>query len=117
MFIMVSSSCFQVPPPADGHLGGQLACAVMYDGVFSTIVNITKGSCECCFGNVKGFYIELIEDSVGYSNSHHNHSQPWYFQHDDIADIDVVVFTLSAPVRQIQGQALCPYIMVDVAVP
>jgi hypothetical protein len=47
MFIMVSSSHFQVAPQADGHLGGQLACAAMYYGVFSTIVNITKGGCGC----------------------------------------------------------------------
>jgi hypothetical protein len=49
MFIMVSSSCFQVATQADGGLGGQLACATMYYWVFSTIVNITKGGCGCCF--------------------------------------------------------------------
>jgi hypothetical protein len=43
MFIMVSSSCFQVAPQADRGLGGQLACTAMYYGVFLTIVNITKG--------------------------------------------------------------------------
>jgi hypothetical protein len=32
-------------------------------------------------------------------------------------DIDVVVFTQLAPVWQIQGHALHPYIMVDAAVP
>ena len=32
-------------------------------------------------------------------------------------DIDVVVFTLSASVRHIQGHALHPYIMVDAVVP
>ncbi len=37
MFIMVSS-CFQVATQADGGSGGQLACAAMYYGVFSTIV-------------------------------------------------------------------------------
>jgi hypothetical protein len=57
MFIMVSSSCFQVATRADGGLGGQLACAPMYYGVFLTIVNITKGSCGCCFGNEKGFIV------------------------------------------------------------
>ncbi len=56
MFIIVSSSCFQVDPQADGHLGGQLACAAMYYGVFVTVVNITKGSCGCCSGNKKGFF-------------------------------------------------------------
>jgi hypothetical protein len=59
MFIMVSSSCFQVAPRADGCLGGQLACAVMYYGVFSTIVNITKGGCGRCFGNEKGFNVGI----------------------------------------------------------
>jgi hypothetical protein len=53
MFIMVSNSCFQVATQADGCLGGQLACAAMYFGVFSAIVNITKGGCGCCFGNEK----------------------------------------------------------------
>jgi hypothetical protein len=51
MFIMVSSYRFQVATQTDGGLGGQLACAAMYYGVFSTIVNITKGGCGCCFGN------------------------------------------------------------------
>jgi hypothetical protein len=37
MFIMVSSSRFQVAPQADGCLGGQLACAAMYYGVFLTM--------------------------------------------------------------------------------
>jgi hypothetical protein len=32
-------------------------------------------------------------------------------------DIDVVVFTLVAPIQHIQGHALHPYIMVDAAVP
>jgi hypothetical protein len=32
-------------------------------------------------------------------------------------DIDVVVFTLSAPVWHIQGHALHPYIIVNAAVP
>jgi hypothetical protein len=59
MFSMVSSSRFQVAPQADGHLGGQLACAVMNYEVFLTIVNITKGGCECSFGNEKGLYIGI----------------------------------------------------------
>jgi hypothetical protein len=54
MFIMVSSSRFQVATQADGGLGGQSACAAMYYGVFSTIVNITKAGCGCCFGEEKG---------------------------------------------------------------
>jgi hypothetical protein len=54
MFIAVSSSCVQVAPQADGYLGGQLACAAMYYGVFMTIVNITKAGCGCCFGKEKG---------------------------------------------------------------
>jgi hypothetical protein len=57
MFIMVSSSRFQVATQTDEDLGGSLACAVMYYGVFLTIVNITKGSCGCCFGNKKGFNV------------------------------------------------------------
>ncbi len=59
MFIMVSSSCFQVATQADGGIGGQLACAAMYYGVFLTIVNITKGGCGCCFGDEKGFNIGI----------------------------------------------------------
>ncbi len=54
MFIMVSSSCFQVATQADGGLGGQLACTTMYYRVFLTIVNITKGGCGCCFGKEEG---------------------------------------------------------------
>jgi hypothetical protein len=56
MFIMVSNSRFQVATRTDGGLGGQLACAAMYYGVFLTIFNITKGGCGCCFGNKKGFH-------------------------------------------------------------
>ncbi len=56
---MVSSSHFQVATQADRDLGGRLACAAMYYGVFSTIVNITKGGCGCCFGNKKGFYVGI----------------------------------------------------------
>ncbi len=59
MFIMVSGCCFQVAPQADGGLGGQLACAGMYYGVFSTILNITKGGCGCCFGDEKGFNVGI----------------------------------------------------------
>jgi hypothetical protein len=59
MFIMVSSSCFQVATRADGGLGGQLACTTMYYGVFSTIVDITKGGCGCCFGDKKGLNIGI----------------------------------------------------------
>ncbi len=59
MFIMVFSSCFQVAPQADRGLRGQLACAVMYYGVFLTILNITKGSCGCCFGDEKGFNVGI----------------------------------------------------------
>ncbi len=59
MFIMVSISRFQVATWANGGLGGQLACAAMYYGVFLTIVNITKGSCGCCFRNEKGFNIGI----------------------------------------------------------
>jgi hypothetical protein len=59
MFIMVSCSCFQVATQADGGLGGQLAYAAMYYGVFLTIVNITKGGCGCCFGNKKGFCVGI----------------------------------------------------------
>ncbi len=59
MFIMVSSSHFQVTTRADGGLGGQLACATMYYRVFSTIVNITKGGCGCCFGDKKVFNVGI----------------------------------------------------------
>jgi hypothetical protein len=59
MFIMVSSSRFQVAIGADGGLGGQLACAAMYFGVFSTIVNITKGGCGCYFGDEKEFNVGI----------------------------------------------------------
>jgi hypothetical protein len=59
MFIMVSSFCFQVATRADGGLGGQLSCAAMYNGVFSTIINIAKGGCGCCFGDEKGFNVGI----------------------------------------------------------
>ncbi len=59
MFIMVSSSRFQVATQADGGLEGQFACTPMYYGVFSTIVNITKGRCGCCFGNEKAFNVGI----------------------------------------------------------
>jgi hypothetical protein len=42
MFIMVSSSCFQVANQTDGGLWGQLACTTMFYGVFSTIVNTSQ---------------------------------------------------------------------------
>ncbi len=54
---------------------------------------------------------------MAYGTSNHNRSQPWSFRHDNITDIDVVIFTLLAPVRHILGHALHPYIMVDAAVP
>jgi hypothetical protein len=38
MFIMVSSSHFQVATRVDGGLGGQLACASIYYRVFLTII-------------------------------------------------------------------------------
>jgi hypothetical protein len=43
--------------------------------------------------------------------------QPWYFRHDDIMDIDVVVYTLLAPGWHIQGHSLHAYIMGDATVP
>jgi hypothetical protein len=43
--------------------------------------------------------------------------QPWYFGHDFIMDIDVVVFTFLAFVWHIQGHALHLYIMGDATVP
>ncbi len=46
-----------------------------------------------------------------------NRAQPWYFRHDDIMDIDVVVFTPSAPIWHTQGHALHLYIMGDTTVP
>jgi hypothetical protein len=116
MFIMVSSSRFQVATRADGGLEGQLAWATMYYGVFLTIVNITKGGCGCCFGDEKVF-------NVGINRRLH---WVWFFppqplttifRHDGIMDVDVIIFTLSAPVWHIQGHVLYPYIMVDAAVP
>jgi hypothetical protein len=59
MFIMASSSCFQVATRADGGLGGQLACAAMYYVFFLTIINITKGGCGCGFGDEKGFNVGI----------------------------------------------------------
>jgi len=41
MFAMGSSSPDRVVPRADRCLGGQFACAPMYYGVFSTIVDVT----------------------------------------------------------------------------
>jgi hypothetical protein len=44
-------------------------------------------------------------------------AQTWYFGHDDIMDIDVVLFTLLAPVWHIQGLSLHVYIMGNATVP
>ena len=61
MFAMGSSSPGRVAPQADQCLGGQFACAPMYCGVFSTIVDVTNGCrgkvCGVCFGDEKGFNI------------------------------------------------------------
>ena len=61
MFAMGSSSSEQVAARADRCLGGQFACAPMYYGVFSTIVDTTQvclgGGCGVCFGDEKGFHI------------------------------------------------------------
>jgi hypothetical protein len=54
MFAMGYSSPDQVAPRADRCLGGQFACASMYYGVFSTIVDVTNGGCWCWFGDKKG---------------------------------------------------------------
>jgi hypothetical protein len=59
MFTMGSSSPGQVAPQADRCLGGQFACAPMYCGVFSAIVDVTNGGCGCCFGFYVGFNINL----------------------------------------------------------
>jgi hypothetical protein len=59
MFIIVPSSRFQLATQAGGGLGGQLACTAIYYGEFLTIVNITQGSCGCCFGNEKGFNVGI----------------------------------------------------------
>ena len=42
MFAMGSSSPGRVAPRADRCLGGQFACAPMYYGVFSAIVDVKK---------------------------------------------------------------------------
>ena len=47
MFAMGSSSRGRVAPRADQSLEGQFACAPMYYGVFSTIVDVTNGGCGC----------------------------------------------------------------------
>ncbi len=90
----------------------------MYYGVFLTIVNIKKAGCGCCFGKEEGFYIGIV---IRLHRVRYFQPQPltkkWYFRHDDIMDIDVAVFTLSAPIWHIQGHALHPYIMVNAAVP
>jgi hypothetical protein len=61
MFAMGSSSPKQVAPRADRCLGGQFACAPMYYGVFSAIVDTTQfclgGGCGVCFGEEKGFRV------------------------------------------------------------
>jgi hypothetical protein len=63
MFAMGSSSRDRVAPRADRCLGGQFACAPMYYGVFSTIVDVTNGclggGCGVCFGDEKGFNVEF----------------------------------------------------------
>ncbi len=61
MFAMGSSSPERVAPQADRCLGGQFACAPMYYGVFSTIVDTTQvclgGGCGVRFGDKKGFHV------------------------------------------------------------
>ena len=61
MYAMGSSSPKRVAPRADRCLGGQFACAPMYYGVFSTIVDTTQvclgGGCGVCFGDEKGFHV------------------------------------------------------------
>ena len=47
MFAMGSSSPERVAHRADRCLGGQFACAPMYYGVFSAIVDVTNGGCGC----------------------------------------------------------------------
>jgi hypothetical protein len=63
MFAMGSSSRDRVAPRADRCLGGQFACAPMYYGVFSAIVDVTNGclggGCGVCFGDEKGFNVEF----------------------------------------------------------
>jgi len=59
MFAMVSSCPERVDPRADQSLGGQFACAPMYYGVFSTIIDVTYGSWGvfvwCALATRKGF--------------------------------------------------------------
>jgi len=59
MFAMGSSSPERVAPRADRCLGGQFACAPMYYGVFSTIVDTTQGRLGgvvvCVLATRKGF--------------------------------------------------------------
>jgi len=61
MFAMGSSSSERVAARADRCLVGQFACAPMYYGVFSTIVDTTQvclgGGCGVCFGDEKGFHV------------------------------------------------------------
>ena len=60
MFVMVSSCPDQVDPRAGRSLGGQFACAPMYYGVFSTIVDdVTNGSLGRNIGGKKGFYVGI----------------------------------------------------------
>jgi len=47
MFAMGFSSPSRVAPRADQCSGGQFACAPMYYGVFSTIVDVTNVGCGC----------------------------------------------------------------------
>ena len=60
MFVMGSSSPGRVTPRAGRSLGGQFACAPMYYGVFSTIVDdVTNGSLGRNIGGEKGFYLGI----------------------------------------------------------
>jgi len=113
VFAMVSSCSARVAVQADRCLGGQFACAQVHY-VFCTIVDVKKVGCGVFFGDEKGFNLGI---STRHRRIRYFQPQPWYFRHDDIMDIDVVVFTLSASVRHIQAHTLHPYIMVDAVVP
>ena len=77
MFAMGSSCQERVAPRADQSLGGQFACAPMYYGVFSAIVDVTYGCWgvfdACVLATRKGLTYDLL---VKYRRLRYFHPQP-----------------------------------------
>ena len=88
-----------------------VVAALAATGTMTKAVTITK------MAEAEEMLVAMVAVTTTMKTSH-SRSQPWYFWHNNIKDIiDVIVFTLSAPVQHIQGHALHPFIMIDASVP